>query len=122
MQVQFGIGIPNAPGGVHVSSPYLSCLEEGRWCVVDTDYMGGRTENPPTSWHSSGGPQEGRCLIVLGALLGALPADAPAEPGASSAAKRAKVIHALWEGVHYSGLDRAILTGRTERRHFHPNL
>lgn len=89
LQVQFGIGIPNAPGGVHVSSPYLSCLEGSVGVWVGPDYMGVRTENPPTSWHSSGGSQEGRCLIVLGALLGALPADAPAEPGASSAAKRA---------------------------------
>lgn len=123
MQVQFRIGIPNAPGGVHVSSPYLSSLGSGEGAVCCPRlYEGGRSGKPPDQLAFVEGPQEGRCLIVLRTLLGALPADAPAEPGASSATKRAKVIHALWEGVHYSGLDRAILTGRTERRHLHPNL
>ena len=90
-------------------------------CVL-TPINGGQEQNPPDQLaFVGGGPQEGRCLIVLGALLGALPA-APAGPGASSAAKRTKVLHALWDGVHYSGLDRAILTERTERRHLHPNL
>ena len=65
MQVQFGIGIPNVPGGVHVSSPYLSSLgsgggrderddsvllpstplSEGAACV-DTDYMGPERKTP----------------------------------------------------------------------------
>ena len=100
----------------HLTSPAL----KGGGGVLLTPITWGQNRKPPDQLAFVGGSARGEMSDSL--LLGALPADAPAEPGASSAAKRAKVIYALREGVHYSGLDRAILTGRTERRHFHPNL
>ena len=123
LQVLSEFGIPITRCAVHVyrhstSSVLSGSGRMGRYRLHGSAGM----ENPPTSWHSSGGPQEGRCLVAWSVLLAALPADATAEPRASSAAKPAKVLDALRECVHYLGLDCAILSGRAERRHLHPNF